>query len=99
MLSLEDNQIRDISPLASLTNLTVLDLWGNEISDLSPLTNLTNLTELYLCDNQISDILPLVENSGLGAGTEIDLMGNPLSATSLNDYIPQLEERGVKFYR
>jgi len=45
--------------------------------------------------NSISDISPLVENSGLSEGDTVDLGDNPLSATSINVYIPQLEERGV----
>jgi internalin A len=94
-LYLDGNQISDISPLSSLTNLTHLHLYNNQISDISPLTNLTNLTWLYLQDNHISDVLPLVDNSGLAAGDEVDLRNNPLSADSVNIYIPQLETRGV----
>ena len=94
-LDLWANEISDISPLASLTNLTHLDLAGNQISDISPLTNLTNLTDIRLEDNQISDIGPLVENAGLSEGDSVVLYGNPLSADSVNIYIPQLEARGV----
>ncbi|MDH4291462.1 MAG: leucine-rich repeat domain-containing protein, partial [Dehalococcoidia bacterium] len=98
-LDLESNQISDISPLANanLTNLTELWLGGNQISDISPLANanLTNLTELGLGSNQISDIKPLVDNPGLGEGDYVYLRFNPLSDTSLNTYIPQLEARGV----
>jgi hypothetical protein len=28
----------------------------------------------------------------------VNLIGNPLSAESINDYIPQLEEKGVTVY-
>jgi len=45
--------------------------------------------------NSIVDISPLVANSGLSDGDEVDLKWNPLSDKSLNEYIPQLEERGV----
>jgi len=91
------NQISDISPLASasLTSLTELDLGGNQISDISPLSNLTNLTELWLGSNNISDIKPLVDNPGLGEGDYVNLWFNPLSDTSLDTYVPQLEARGV----
>jgi len=37
----------------------------------------------------------LVANSGLSDGDVVHLSNNPLSDTSLNEYIPQLEERGV----
>ena len=50
---------------------------------------------LDLDDNNISDISPLVANSGLSAGDTVDLKDNPLSTTSANVYIPQLEQRGV----
>jgi parallel beta-helix repeat protein len=97
-LPLGDNQISDISPLSSLTSLTWLWLDSNQISDISPVSNLTSLTYLWLGSNQISDIKPLVDNSGLGGGDVVDLRSNPLSATSLNTYIPQLEARGVTVY-
>ena len=45
--------------LATLTNLTKLNLWGNKISDVSPLANLYNLAFLDLKDNEISDYSPL----------------------------------------
>jgi len=35
--TLSNNQVIDLSPLSSLTNLTFLDLRGNQVSDLSPL--------------------------------------------------------------
>jgi len=58
-LFLTDNQITDITPIASLTNLTYLDLKDNQISDLKPLKSLTNLSILSIEGNQISDIKPL----------------------------------------
>ena len=94
-LVLHHNQISDISALSSLTNLRVLRLEGNQINDISALSSLTNLNKLYLWENQISDIQPLVANSGLSEGDTVTLRGNPLSPTSVNVYIPQLEERGV----
>ena len=97
-LYLAYNQISDISPLADLTSLTRLYLRDNQISDISPLANLTSLTELGLDENQIRDIRPLVENPGLGAGDRVSLRNNPLSDTSLNTYIPQLQARGVIVY-
>ena len=45
----------DISALASLTNLTHLDLGGTQVSDVSALAKLTNLTTLNLSSTQISD--------------------------------------------
>ena len=94
-LTLVGNNVSDFSPLAGLTGLKVLELANNHIRDVSSLAGLTNLQELDLRENNISDISPLVENSGLSAGDTVNLSNNPLSATSVNVYIPQLEERGV----
>ncbi len=94
-LYLGQNNISDISPLAGLANLRVLYLYQNNIMDISPLAGLTNLQELYLGKNNISDISPLVDNSGLSRGDIVNLMGNPLSTTSANVYIPELKQRGV----
>ncbi len=53
------NNITDISPLSSLTNLQRLDLACNNITDISPLSNLTNLKDLSLRDNDIADVRAL----------------------------------------
>jgi internalin A len=58
-LSLSSNQIADLKPLSTLTNLTGLSLDGNQIADLKPLSALTNLTNLDLDSNQIADLKPL----------------------------------------
>ena len=43
-LYLDNNQIRDISPLADLTTIEVVDLEGNEIRDISPIAGWTHIT-------------------------------------------------------
>lgn len=98
-LELMKNTISDISKLSSLTNLTALNLYKNQISDISPISGLTNLTALRFNTNQISDIKVLIDNSGIDSGDEIWLENNPLSDTSINTYIPQLEARGVTVYQ
>ena len=50
-LDLENYQIGDIKPLASLTNLTKLSLTNNQISDIKLLASLTKLTVLKLDKN------------------------------------------------
>ncbi len=61
-LRLRNNRISDIRPLASLVNLTTLDLGGdrslpnNRISDLRPLAGLTALTTLDLSNNRVLDV-------------------------------------------
>ena len=94
-LGLDTNSISDVSPLSELTNLTGLRLSNNSISDVSALSSLTSLRSLYLHTNSISDIAPLIANSGLGNGDVVDVRNNPLSATSLNTFIPILQGRGV----
>ncbi len=76
-LSLLENLLSDISPLAELTELQELNLGnlnpgGNRIFDISSLAGLTKLQTLDLRSNPISDISPLsglinLENLQLGA--------------------------------
>jgi len=94
-LGLDANQIVDISPLFSLNSINNLWLSYNQIIDVSPLSNLIHLTQLYLHNNQITDISPLLSNDGLGNGDVVDLRDNPLSANSVNLYIPQLRQKGA----
>ena len=74
-LDLDGNLISDLSPMASLTNLTSLSLSDNNISDISPLSGLTDLTYLELNYNPISDIFPLL---GLTDLTYLNLSNNSI---------------------
>jgi len=87
--------LTDISSLSSQTDLEEVYLSYNSISDLNSLTGLTSLTITDLRWNNIEDILPLVNNTGLGEGDVVKLESNPLSAESINTYIPALQARGV----
>ena len=73
------NTISDLSPLAGLTNLTQLDLWGNNISDISALASLTNLAGLWLGVNSISDISVVADLTHL---INLGLEGNNISDIS-----------------
>jgi Leucine-rich repeat (LRR) protein/murein DD-endopeptidase MepM/ murein hydrolase activator NlpD len=97
-LWLEGNQIIDISPLAGLAGIDSLRLTSNQISDISALAGMINLGYLGLTSNQISDIKPLVDNPGISANDQVYITDNPLSATSVNVYIPELQARGVYVY-
>ena len=88
--------INNLTGLEGSTNLTFLSLWGNNISDISVVAGLTKLARLYLDRNNITDISPLVENTGLGSGDEVYILGNPLSYSSIYTHIPVLQERGVE---
>jgi len=59
------------------------------------LASLVSLADLDLWYNQIVDISPLLDNPGLGEGDYVGLGNNPLSEQSTNEYIPELEARGV----
>ena len=91
-LTLGGNNISDLSPLRGLTNLTWLTLGNNNIEDVSSLSGLTRLTYLWLSRNNISDLSAL---RGLTNLTELNLNNNPLSASSINDHIPALQDRGI----
>ena len=78
-LSLCSNLISDLSPLASMTNLTDLDLERNLISDVSPLSGLSRLDWLDIESNLISDISPL---AGLTNLTYLDISYNLISNIS-----------------
>ena len=54
-----NQELSDISPVASLTGLKELDLGDNKISDVSPLADLTGLTQLNLAENEMVDVSPL----------------------------------------
>ena len=53
-LVLRDNEISDLTPLASVMNLEVLDLSFNEATAVLPLLNLTSLRTLNLTGNPMS---------------------------------------------
>lgn len=98
-LWLDHNLISDLAPLDSMGQLKVLSLDENQISDLSPMTGLVKIRELHLDSNRISDIHPLILNSGMNRGDVLYIRHNPLSDTSIRQYCPQLQQRGVIIYR
>ena len=75
-LSLYDNQIVQLLPLAGLAKLRTLILARNHIADLSPLAGLTNLTWLNLDENAIEGIDPL---AGLTNLRLLELAHNQIS--------------------
>ena len=70
-------KIRDITPLAGLTQLTKLSLSENRIKDIKPLAGLTQLKDLKLNNNElIHDITPLI---GLKHLIHLSLYNNQIS--------------------
>ena len=84
---INSNSISDLTPLAGLTQLTVLDLNRNAISDISALSGLTNLVVLWLGGNVITDISAL---SGLTNLVVLWLWDNNIS-----DISPLVANRGL----
>ena len=97
-LSLANNAISDVGPLAGLPRLTALVLANNRISDVVPLARLPQLTMLSLRNNWIADMSPLVGLTQLKGSKNrygLDLRGNRLTSFSLYRYIPLLQGAGV----
>lgn len=88
--------ISDLRGIQTMTALAVLDLADNRVEDILPLYYLAALQTLDLSGNRITSAWYLLQNAGLAAGDALDPTGNPLAAPTLNDYIPQLEARGVR---
>ena len=64
-LQLDYKGMTNLAPLAGLTNLKGLTLYGNKIVDVSPLAGLTKLEELVLGGNKITDVSPLAALTNL----------------------------------
>jgi len=94
-LTLDHGGLGEIPPLAESAVLLELNLEGNQIDDLAPLAGREHLRVLDLDDNRVHDVAPLVENTGLGEGDTISLVGNPLGADALLTQVPELESRGA----
>ena len=83
--------LEDISVLANLTNLEVVELKNNLISDITPLAGLTNLYYIDVSDNLIADLSPL---AGLTKLTELYVTDNPVrDYTPLSGIVSNLEKR------
>jgi hypothetical protein len=95
MLGLTNNGIEDISAISGLTNMWLLQLRTNHVVDISTLSNMNRLHLLDLTQNQIADLSPLVADTGFATGDTVWITENPLSAQSINTYIPQLQARGA----
>ena len=84
--------LTDLSALSGFTNLRALDLTGNNLTNVSALSGLTALTRLVLADNKLTDVSPLRNLANLEL---LDLQGNPLNVSSVNEHIPAIELSGA----
>lgn len=94
-LMIEKNRIKDITALAYLTNLWELNLRWNYIEDISPLVQNAGLDGGHRIQID-AEILEPGDPTTIVWGDSIRIGGNPLSADSVNIYIPELERRGVR---
>ena len=85
--SINSNSVSDLSPLAGLTDLEILDLDSNSISDISAVAGLTDLEFLNLANNSILDISAV---AGLTNLTFLSLADN-----SIVDLSPLVENMGL----
>lgn len=53
-ISLDNTEVRDISPLTELYDLEWLAIYGTQVGDVSPLAELKNLEHLYLDSTRVS---------------------------------------------
>jgi len=88
-LGLGDNRyIRDISPLAGMTEIVYLTLSQNRIEDISPLAGMIHLKELDIHHNQICDLSPL---AGLTNLRWLAIRENPVCDISALARLTRLE--------
>ena len=87
---LEGNDIRDISPLSSLSNLKRLDLSSNrELTDVSPLSNLSNLEYLDISSiKKLTDITPLSKLTKL---VYLDAIDNKIKEVGALSGLPNIK--------
>ncbi len=64
-LFFSQTHVTDVSPLAGLESLELLDLQGTHVTDLEPLSELASLKSLYLTDTQVTDLSPLANLKSL----------------------------------
>ncbi|MBC1782475.1 LPXTG cell wall anchor domain-containing protein [Listeria welshimeri] len=92
-LSLDGNQVSDLTPLTNASKLTYLTLSDNNVTDVSSLKNLSKVYLIGLKNNQVEDISSL---SNLTALKYFYLNGNKLSDLSAIANLTTLDILEVK---
>lgn len=86
---LDWNELTDLSPLSSLTELTKISFSGNAVTDLTPLASLENLRNLTAINNSIETLKPIANLSNIDY---ICLDGNKLTSIQEISNWTNLEE-------
>ena len=103
-------QVADLTPLAALTGLWSLRLWGTQVADLTPLAALTGLQLLDISGTRATDLTPLAALTGLQSltfwGTQVEdltplaaltrLQSLSLSGTQVADLTPLAALTGLQ---
>lgn len=97
-LYLSGTKVSDISALANLTNLQVLDLTGTLVSDISVLENLTNLQKLYLSNTRVFDISSLEKLTNLQELYLSATLVSDISALASLTNLQVLNLSGIKIF-
>lgn len=97
-LYLRSNKILSLNGIKDLKNLNFIDAADNQLKNISALEYLPKIQLIGLDGNKIEDISPIVNNQDIAAGVYLYLINNPLNEISVNEYIPELVERGVTIY-
>ncbi|CAL5985062.1 leucine-rich_repeat domain-containing protein [Hexamita inflata] len=92
-LYVDNNQIKDVSPLNSLTNLKILYLPDNKVSDLSQLRNLCRLEELNIGFNELTDLYGVQHLKSL---KNLTVSGNRISDRSPLSECQKLEYLSIQ---
>ncbi len=88
--------LSDISPLATMTTLTEIDMSVCPVSDISALQNLPNISIVRIIDTQVTDLSAFVNNPGIGSGDTIYAAGLPFGTVpTLCEQVYTLRARGV----
>ncbi|HBK0011706.1 TPA: InlB B-repeat-containing protein, partial [Listeria monocytogenes] len=66
-LTVTESKVKDVTPIANLTDLYSLSLNYNQIEDISPLASLTSLHYFTAYVNQITDITPVANMTRLNS--------------------------------
>jgi hypothetical protein len=97
-LQFSQENLHDLAPLASLTDLRSLDLDRTEVSDVAPLAHLTALRDLSLIGTQVSDVDPLARLTALQylylGGTEVSDVAPLYHIRDLRIFDGPREDRG-----
>ena len=86
---LDWNELTDLTPLSSLTELTKISFSGNTVTDLTPLASLENLRNLTAINNNIETLEPIANLSNI---EYICLDGNKLTSIQEISNWTNLEE-------